>query len=85
MVVWQVPEAECDSIGRKLSKFDFISHCYRRPAASDWPYQIFTVVHAKNEEDLRGKVDQLKTAVDSIDCKILRTQKKLKKASLQYF
>lgn len=85
MVVWQVPENQCDSTGEKLSTFDFISHCYRRPAAPDWPYQIFTVIHARDEEDLQSKVGQLENAVNCIDWKVLRTEEKLKKASLKYF
>ena len=85
MVVWQVPEEKCDSMGQKLATFEFISHCYRRPTTPDWPYQIFTVVHARNEEDLQAKVEQLETAIEYIDWKILRTEEKLKKASLQYF
>ena len=31
-----------------------VSHCYRRPTYDDWPYSIFTMVHGKNAQRLRG-------------------------------
>ena len=85
MVVWQVPGEKCDSTGEKLASFKFISHCYQRPTAPDWPYQIFTVVHARDEKDLQTKLEQLENSIDYIDWRVLRTEEKLKKASLRYF
>ncbi len=85
MVVWQFSEDEIDRSGEKLAGFDFVSHCYRRPTATDWPYQIFTVVHAGSEEELQNKVKKLASAVEAVRWKVLKSEEKLKKESLRYF
>ncbi|SDM04755.1 Lrp/AsnC family transcriptional regulator [Halarsenatibacter silvermanii] len=92
MVVWQVPEEKCDKVGSQLAEFDFVSHCYRRPTAEGWPYQLFTVVHATSGQDRKNKFEKLESAAreaagetGEVKFKVLKTQEKLKKQSLSYF
>jgi len=50
MAVWRVPEERLAEIGPRMAAFSAVSHCYRRPTYPDWPYSIFTMVHARSQE-----------------------------------
>ena len=50
VAVWKVPEDELEQIGPRMAAFTAVSHCYRRPTYPDWPYSIFTMVHARSKE-----------------------------------
>ena len=50
MAVWRVPEERLEEIGPRMAAFQAVSHCYRRPTYPDWPYTIFTMVHARSRE-----------------------------------
>jgi siroheme decarboxylase len=50
MAVWRVPEERLEEVGPRMAAFKAVSHCYRRPTYPDWPYSIFTMVHARTKE-----------------------------------
>jgi siroheme decarboxylase len=50
MAVWRVPEERLEEVGPQMAAFKAVSHCYRRPVYPDWPYSIFTMVHARSRE-----------------------------------
>jgi len=50
MAVWRVPEDDLERVGPQMAAFRSVSHCYRRPTYPDWPYSIFTMVHARSKE-----------------------------------
>lgn len=57
MVVWDVPNAEVGELGRCLSKFEFVTLCYRRPRQGrDWPYNLFCMIHGRDRDEVRAKV-----------------------------
>lgn len=60
MVVWDVPNAEVGELGRCLSKFEFVTLCYRRPRQGrDWPYNLFCMIHGRDRDEVRAKVRQI--------------------------
>lgn len=60
MVVWNVPDREVAELGQCLSKFEFVSLCYRRPRRGrDWPYNLFSMIHGRDRDEVLGKVRQL--------------------------
>ena len=85
MVAWYVDEDRVEEVGKLMASFDQISHCYRRNPAKDWPYNLYTMVHAIDEASCRKLVVNIskKTAVDTYE--ILFSRKELKKTSMQYF
>ena len=85
MVAWQVDEDQVKSVGNMMAACDAVSHCYRRDPARDWPYNLYTMVHAADEPSCRAISDALsqKTGVDTYE--ILFSRKELKKTSMQYF
>ena len=47
MIVWKVPDVNIDEVGYKLASFPQVSHCYRRPVYPDWPFNLFSMIHAR--------------------------------------
>jgi DNA-binding Lrp family transcriptional regulator len=60
MVVWDVPNAEVAELGRCLSRFEFVTLCYRRPRQGKaWPYNLFCMIHGRDRGEVRAKVRQI--------------------------
>ncbi len=60
MVVWDVPDKEVDAIGRLFGEAPFVTLCYRRPRRGPcWPYNLFTMIHGRDREQVLGKVAEL--------------------------
>lgn len=85
MVAWLVEEERVDAIGRQMAEVPVISHCYRRDPAGDWPYNLYTMIHARDRDSIREIARELseKTGVEKYE--ILFSEKELKKTSMVYF
>ena len=85
MVAWKVDEDHIDEVGKKMASFKAVTHCYRRNPTNDWPYNLYTMIHAKNEKscwEIARKLAQ-KASVDTYT--LLFSRKELKKTSMKYF
>ena len=51
MGVWAVPEDRVTETGQQMASFSAVSHCYQRPTYPDWPYNVFTMVHGRSDEE----------------------------------
>ncbi len=51
MIVWKVPEDKISEVGGKLGSFPQVSHCYERPTYPDWPYNVFSMIHCKTQDE----------------------------------
>jgi siroheme decarboxylase len=85
MVVWRVPEERVLEAGEAASQFSQVSHCYQRPTYPDWPYNLFTMVHARSREACMQIADQISQKIGIRDYRILYSTKEYKKARIQYF
>ena len=59
MSVWDVEDAQAESLGEKIGALDFVSHCYLRPRAPpEWPYNLFAMIHGpdRNEVEARRQI-----------------------------
>ncbi|MBI9084648.1 MAG: Lrp/AsnC family transcriptional regulator [Desulfobacterales bacterium] len=85
MVAWQVPEERVADVGQAMAGFNQVSHCYRRDPSADWPYNLYTMVHAASETTCRETVRKMaqKTGVDRYS--LLFSRQELKKTSMTYF
>jgi len=86
MSVWDVPDDEVDALGAMVARFDFVSHCYRRPRHPlAWPYNLFAMVHGRDRAEVDGKVaaiaDRLGASVRGRD--VLYSVRILKKTGLR--
>ncbi len=63
MGVWVVPEDHTDEYAAKLIQHKAVSHCYLRPVYDDWPYNLYTTVHARSVDECESVINDL--AIDS--------------------
>jgi len=85
MVAWRVDEDRIEAVGRKLAAFQQVSHCYRRNPSRDWPYNLYTMVHANDEQACRKIARKMSQAVSVEDYSLLFRREELKKTSMVYF
>ncbi len=87
MVVWDVPDGEVAELGRCLSRFDFVTLCYRRPRqGSDWPYNLFCMIHGQDHEAVRSKVRQVVQCcgLEDIPHQLLFSRRRFKQRGAHY-
>ena len=85
MAAWEVGEDRIDQVGKILASFSQVSHCYRRNPTENWPYNLYTMIHSKDEKSCREIVRKMsdKASVDTYI--LLFSRKELKKTSMKYF
>ena len=54
MCCWRV-EGDTTGAGRALAARDEVTHCYERPPAEGFPYNLFAMVHATSPEEARAQ------------------------------
>jgi DNA-binding Lrp family transcriptional regulator len=59
MVVWDVPDDCVSDAGRRMSAFEFVTLCYRRPRRPHWPYNLFCMIHGKERETVLAQTELL--------------------------
>jgi len=85
MAAWKVDEERISEVGRKMAAFGEVSHCYRRNPTDDWPYNLYTMVHAKDEASCRQTVQRMAEAASVETYTLLFSRRELKKTSMVYF
>jgi DNA-binding Lrp family transcriptional regulator len=85
MVAWKVDEDRVDEAGEKMASFDEVSHCYRRNPTVDWPYNLYTMIHAKDEASCREIAHNISIRTKINTYNLLFSRKELKKTSMKYF
>ena len=85
MGVWVVPQDHADDYASKLVQHRAVSHCYLRPVYDDWPYNLYTTVHARSVDECESVINDL--AIDSglTDKQALFPTKEYKKTRLTFF
>jgi siroheme decarboxylase len=83
MVAWSVPEPSVDEVGQKIASFPVVSHCYERRGFGR--FNIFSMIHARTDDEIRETVDSIVQATGINDYQIFRSIKELKKTSMMYF
>ena len=85
MVAWKVDEDRVDDAGEKMASFKEVSHCYRRNPTTDWQYNLYTMIHAKDEESCHeiARTISIKTSINNYT--LLFSRRELKKTSMKYF
>ncbi|MGD9307539.1 MAG: Lrp/AsnC family transcriptional regulator [Desulfosarcina sp.] len=85
MTAWQVDEDRIEAVGQIMASFRAVSHCYRRDPAEGWPYNLYTMIHGKDEEDCRDTARQMSRKAGVKTYKLLFSRRELKKISMTYF
>lgn len=84
MVAWIVPEDRMEEVGLILAQKPFISHCYVRKTYPDWPYNFYTMCHAKSREKLLELIEELSKELNLRDYEVLFTLREVRRKHAQY-
>jgi DNA-binding Lrp family transcriptional regulator len=85
MSVWDVEDAQASALGAQVGALDFVSHCYLRPRAEGWPYNMFAMVHGADRTEVEAKRAEI-AALLGAACRagdILYSTRILKKTGLR--
>ena len=85
MAAWRVDEARIDSIGELMASFKEVSHCYRRNPTDGWPYNLYTMIHASDEESCKTTARKMARKASVDNYALLFSRRELKKTSMKYF
>ena len=90
MCCWKVP-GDTTETGHALAACGEVTHCYERPEAPNFPYNLFAMVHACSVEDaqaqyarLHATVAQTAAAAEPASVMLLSTRE-YKKTSMTFF
>jgi DNA-binding Lrp family transcriptional regulator len=87
MVVWDVPDDRVSQLGTCIGKFSCVTLSYRRPRRMpDWPYNLFTMVHGRNREEVERKVAEIVNScgLEDINHTILFSTRRFKQRGASY-
>ena len=85
MVAWQVDEDRIEAVGQKMAAFKEVTHCYRRDPNGQWPYNLYTMIHAADEDACYELARKMSQETGETSYNLLFSQRELKKISMQYF
>jgi len=87
MGVWAVPGSESDILatGERMAQFKAVSHCYLSPTYPDWPYNIFTMIHARTADECNAVIAEIARDTGVVDHGALYSTKEYKKTRVEYF
>lgn len=85
MTAWQVAPDRVEEVGKILAGFEAVSHCYHRNPAGDWPYNLYTMIHATDEQACRDTARQMAETTGIETYTLLFSRRELKKTSMRYF
>ncbi len=85
LVVWAIPEEQLSRLGQKLAGQRAVSHCYARKPAPGWPYNLYTMIHGKSPEEIRGMAAKMSREIGITDYEVLFSEAELKKTTMRYF
>jgi DNA-binding Lrp family transcriptional regulator len=84
MVAWRVEPELIEQAGIKVAGFKEVTHVYERKTAENWPYNLYTMVHGADIQEVEQIVKRMSQACGVSDYRILATQKELKKVPPTY-
>ena len=85
MIVWKVPPNRISEVGETLGSFPQVSHCYERPTYDDWPYNVFSMIHCKTQDEAQDMAKTIQDQIHVDDYKILFSSREFKKTRVEYF
>ncbi len=88
MAVWRVPDQHIEEAGKIAADAPEVSHCYQRPCSDAWPYNLYTMIHARSEEECQAVIDRIKQDLAPFGVtgeRTLYSSTEFKKQRVKYF
>ncbi len=80
MVAWQVAPERLAEAGEAAAQFDEVSHCYERKTARDWPYNLYTMAHGRDDEACAQTIRRLSAVIRPVGFTVLQRRHEYKKS-----
>lgn len=85
MLAAVVPAKEVEKASEMLISIPNVTHCYERKCYPDWPYNLYTMIHGKNKNEVERIVINFVHKMNIENYQILYSTKEFKKTSMNYF
>ena len=85
MAVFQLPPERLDAAGAIVAAVREVSHCYSRPPLADFPFNLYAMVHGRDENEVRAIVQDIQSRIGAMDHQVLFSSVEYKKDSMRYF
>lgn len=85
LCAWQAPADRLEEAGTMMAQMPSVTHCYTRTPYADWPYNLYTMIHAQTREECKQLAEELAALTRLTDYTLLFSTKEWKKASMRYF
>jgi DNA-binding Lrp family transcriptional regulator len=83
MVVWLLEPDQQDPVGEKFAQLPYVSHCYNRSTVPGWPYNLYTMIHAENNDQLLKMVHNMAEISGAKEWQVLESLREFKKQSMK--
>lgn len=84
MVVWRVEADRIEEVGKQLASYAQVSHAYERPSSDAWPFNLYTMVHGDDDDEVERTVAAMSEACGVEEYHQLHTVAELKKVPPTY-
>ena len=85
MLAWKCPEEKLDLIGPRFAALAEVSHCYQRRSYPHWPYNLYTMIHGRNQGDCSAVIEEMIRLSGLKPPLVLYSLKEFKKSRLKLF
>jgi len=85
MGAWTVKPEDHETFGKTAAAFKAVSHCYLRQSYPDWPFNMFTMVHAPTTERCEEVLAAISRETGVTEYAALYSTKEYKKQRVRYF
>lgn len=87
MTVFDIDDQRLAAAGMTLAALPYVTLCYRRPRRlPTWPYNLFCMIHGRDEDEVRTQVHEAAVAAGISDCvrEILFSRRCFKQRGARY-
>jgi siroheme decarboxylase len=84
MVCWQAPSSVVEKAGNEMAKIKQVSHCYERRTNALWPYNLYSMLHARSRDICNGLIDELSLRTGLNEYLVLFSTREFKKTRIKY-
>ena len=84
MCCWRI-DGDTTEAGRALAACDEVTHCYERPEAPAFPFNLFAMIHARSPEEASATFARLEESCRLSAGTMLISTREYKKTSMTFF
>jgi len=85
MAAWRIKPEEIGAIGERIAGLPYVSHCYQRRTAPNWPFNLYTMIHAESPARLSEFLAEMAEICRAQDWRVLESLEEFKKTSSRFF